>query len=230
MRRRVIAHCALAKPPWRAARTVCRQLEKNTCNAPCLLTVPDISPETRFSLLTAPSYAIRLVMESRCERLQHGVFTPGGAPSSRGAPPSSRGAPPSSARGAPPSLCGASPHDAPPPKHTPLATDIGRSFCDASTARSSRAVRDARASSSAVGVGELEAPRSACGRVACAAHDGHRARPLVLRRERGALAARRVRRARELERLRVKHNNLWRFSTPPRPQVHPILPPCTPSL
>ena len=140
-------------------------------------------------------------MESRCERLQHGVFTPGGAPSSRGAPPSS-------ARGAPPSLCGASPHDAPPPKHTPLATDIGRSFCDASTARSSRAVRDARASSSAVGVGELEAPRSACGRDMCAAHDGHRARPLVLRLERGAFAARRVRRARELERLRVKHNNL----------------------
>ena len=147
-------------------------------------------------------------MESRCERLQHGVFTPGGAPSSRGAPPSSRGAPPSSARGAPPSLCGASPHDSQPPKHTLLATDIGRSFCDASAARSSRAVRDARASSSAVGVGELEAPRSACGRDMCAAHDGHRARPLVLRLERGALAARRVRRARELERLRVKHNNL----------------------
>ena len=48
---------------------------------------------------------------------------------------------------------------------------------------------------------------------ACAARDGHR--PLILRRERGALAARRVRRVRELERLRVKHNNLWRFSTPP---------------
>ena len=47
-------------------------------------------------------------------------------------------------------------------KDAPLATDIGRSFCDASAARLSRAARDARASSSAVGVGELEVPRSAC--------------------------------------------------------------------
>ena len=47
-----IAHCALAKPPWRAARTVCRQLEKNTCmQLQCTLPADcPVTPETRFTL------------------------------------------------------------------------------------------------------------------------------------------------------------------------------------